>query len=149
MQSQYHLHAIQWKSINSNTIQLIKISLFSEFNIFAKYLEIKGAKFLVHDGYRFSKNGENDLTNSVYWRCRGYSKYKCLARGITRVLDGYDMVKMKGTHIHPRTKMLKVLNKVKLATKHTPSPAPLLKLIKISDSMQSHSSQFNDKQFSL
>lgn len=66
--------------------------------MFAQYENKGNTKILFINGDRYYKNAESG--DNTYWRCGKYQKYRCLARAITRMIDGYDMVKIKGCHTH-------------------------------------------------
>lgn len=70
------------------------IAFFS--GIPAEYIYISGAKFLVHDGYRYYKN--TGYKGKIYWLCQGYQRFACAARVITKD----DIIEItKGAHTHP------------------------------------------------
>lgn len=58
-------------------------------------------RFLYSDGYRFHMNRQYIRKDCISWRCNGYKRYGCRARASTRMVNGYEMMKVHhGTHKH-------------------------------------------------
>lgn len=75
---------------------------FPGFHSFAQYTGHGDRKVLICRGYRFYRHGETNTR--IYWRCSGYKRFKCPNRAITKMIDGYEMVKLRTTiHNHPAT----------------------------------------------
>lgn len=87
------------RDINIKNKNITKRTVLSEeFKDFAQFQ--RNGKRLVHNGYFYLKN--SDSNDRTFWLCSRFQKFKCKARAITRVIDGYEMVKIRSTpHSHP------------------------------------------------
>lgn len=84
------------------------LNLFvSGFSVFAKLNETR--TFLCHDGFRYGRNRvSGDMT---YWKCCEYHSTKCKGRVSTRIINGYEMMRMNNPHHnHERRIMEKTTN---------------------------------------
>lgn len=70
------------------------------FNHFANVVEGKnGSEILMLHGHRYRRDGVGD--QSKYWRCVFYDKTSCRARVSSRIINGYEMAKMRNNpHNH-------------------------------------------------
>lgn len=55
---------------------------------------------LTHDGYGFNKHRVHN-SGEIYWYCKKQKDIKCPAKAYTKQFGTKNMVKVKGTHIHP------------------------------------------------
>lgn len=64
----------------------------SEFNIIPGVSRINGCNYMEYDGYRY---GPTKLRpHRGYWRCTGYHRYKCIAKMVTAMLNGWPVAKI-------------------------------------------------------
>lgn len=55
-------------------------------NIAPDFISVRGRQYLVHEGQRFCK--ARDGSGTTYWRCAAYFKLNCLARIISKKVNG-------------------------------------------------------------
>lgn len=53
----------------------------------------------MHDGYRYTRN--RHMGDNIHWRCAVYNHTKCKGRATTRVIEGYQMLRLNAPHSHP------------------------------------------------
>lgn len=84
------------------SMRLVIFGYFPGFVELAQYLKVGKTMSLIHDGYRYLKNGvKNDST--IYWKCSEY-RFGCRQRATTLTINGLDMVKFREVpHTHPPT----------------------------------------------
>lgn len=88
-------------TMNENLMKRSTPILSGEFKDFAHFQQNgKSDRQLFHNGYFDNKNsGSHQRT---FWLCSKYKKFRCKARAVTCVIDGYEMVKIRSTpHSHP------------------------------------------------
>lgn len=75
----------------------------ADFPFFAKMAKVKRGAILVHDGYRYHRNRQ--IGENTHWICSTYSKHRkgsnCKGRATTRMIDGYEMLRINAPHSHP------------------------------------------------
>lgn len=77
------------------------VEIISGYVFFAEYTGQPGEKrSIVHQGYKFRRH--RTLKNSVDHLCTGYYRYKCRAKVSTRMVGGYEMLRLcSPIHTHP------------------------------------------------
>lgn len=69
------------------------------YSTIAQYERYGTKRALIFDGHRFHKNRQTE--KSTHWVCAQYHRFKCLARVTTRIIGGYEMMKVNcGIHTH-------------------------------------------------
>lgn len=83
-----------------HTIKLIFLNyvFLAGFDLFATYGTMGKRKFLMYDGYRYYKNRQ--IGENIHWQCSTYKRTLCKGRATTRIIGGYEMMKLNATHSH-------------------------------------------------
>lgn len=69
------------------------------FNGFARIVWDGGRRYLYHDGHRFYRKWEKG--SNIYWTCSWYPRNRCSAKITTRIVNGYEMMKISHSmHSH-------------------------------------------------
>lgn len=53
----------------------------------------------MYDGYRYYKNRQ--IGENTHWQCSIYKRTLCKGRATTRIIGGYEMMKLNAPHSHP------------------------------------------------
>lgn len=98
--------------------------LFKGFVEYAEMIVENGATSLVHSNFKFIRDRVD--TDRSYWRCRHSFKYNCKARVVTKMVNGYEMVKIRNAeHNHTDIKTLKGKKRsFKVTQKRKPKHVP-------------------------
>lgn len=61
----------------------------------------RGCQKLILDGFSYTKDRQSKKTSN--WKCAVFSKYRCKARAVSKLMGGMEMVKLKcAVHYHDR-----------------------------------------------
>lgn len=74
---------------------------FNDFAIFAS--TNRGNRKLIHDQFYYTKSSDVNGTGIQIWRCaasHNFPQLKCKARALTMIIEGYELVKIDGSHTH-------------------------------------------------
>lgn len=102
-----------------NGVIILVINIFCSFPFqgFVEYAEMvieNGTTSLIHSQHKFIRDRiDNDRS---YWRCRHSFKYNCKARVVTKLVNGYEMLKVRNAE-HNHTDIKKPTKSKKKAMK--------------------------------
>lgn len=98
-------------------------SIFQGFNSFAELVIERGAISLIHSSYKFIRDRVDK--GRSYWRCRHSFKYNCKARVVTKLINGYEMMKVRnGEHNHAEIRKPKKAKRKMSKAKKKATAAP-------------------------